>query len=485
MPPKFLKLSKLMTGKRKPGGIVAFEQGRPLDWAAFSGQVAGLCRELERRPRGEWVVASRSSYAFAVSLCALWQTGNLPVLPPNLQKGSLEEIPGKLRGILSDLSFPPGELEVLSPAAYKAGPWKWKDLDRRKISLKLYTSGSTGAGKEVPKTLANLEEELLVLESTFGNRLGECAVLSTVSHQHIYGLLFRLLWPLCAGRPFISETPLLWEELLAKRHSLPAACLASSPVHLNFASAAGSEMKPPAGCRLIFSSGAPLPKDTAEAIWERWGLLVIEVFGSTETGGVGWRAQAGPNNSELWTPLKGVKVSAFSDEASGSRLRVSSAFAGTSAVDGWCPLGDSGQVFPDGRFQAGGRVDRIVKIAAKRLSLDEMELRLGRQPWVNRAALTLLKTHGEARSSIGAVIELSPAGKAQLRAQGQLAISKKLRAGLKEHFDAVTLPRYFRYVDSLPLNSQGKISQADLKDLFPEPVLRRKNEQKNNSCRAK
>ncbi len=448
--------------------------------------------ELRRRRRGQWLVASQSSYAFAVSLCALWQTENLPVLPPNLQSGSLEEIPEDLCGMLSDSSFPSGVLPVLSPTAFsheadpparrpfgepgcpagREGIWKWRPLDSHRVSLRLYTSGSTGDGKEVPKTLANLEEELSVLEKTFGDRLGECAILSTVSHQHIYGLLFRLLWPLCAGRPFISETPLLWEELT--RQTLPAVCLVSSPVHLSYACVPGRDINPPPGCRVIFSSGAPLGKNTAKDIRERWGLPVIEVFGSTETGGVGWRIQSGSRNSGLWTPLKGVTVSAFADEFSGNRLRVLSAFASASVVNGWCALGDSGKVFPDGRFQAAGRIDRIVKIAGKRLSLAEMEFRLNRQPWVNRAVLTPLKIYEDSnRPSIGAVILLSPKGKAQLQAHGRLAVSKKFRTELKKHFDAVTLPRYFRYVDFLPLDSQGKIPQAALKDIFPDPVSRR------------
>jgi acyl-coenzyme A synthetase/AMP-(fatty) acid ligase len=470
MRPEFLKLSELMTGGRKPGRIVAFELGKAVEWKTFSGQVAGLCLELESRRRGEWLVASQSSYSFAVSLCALWQTGNVAVLPPNLQRGSLEEMSGGLCGILSDSSFSFSGLPVLSPAAYKGKPRKWLPLDAGKISLRLCTSGSTGARKGVSKTLANIEEELSVLEETFGGRLGDCAVLSTVSHQHIYGLLFRLLWPLCAGRPFISETPLLWGELWGPC----AVCLVSSPAHLDHACAAGRDIKLPAGCRIIFSSGAPLAKNTSYSVLERWGLPVIEVFGSTETGGVGWRVQSDPQSSGLWTPFKSVTVSSFSDATSDSRLRVSSAFASSSAVKGWCALGDIGKVYPDGRFLTDGRIDRIVKIAGKRLSLDEMERHLNRQPSVSRAVLTILKTQGNsARPAIGAVIALNRKGKEQLQNSGRLAVSKKIRTELKKHFDAVTLPRYFRYVESMPLNSQGKIVQADLENLFPAPVSRR------------
>ena len=70
MVPQFLSLSELFISKRKPNGIVAFEKGKPVDWETFSKQVAGLCVKLKREPQGQWLVASPSSYAFAVSLCA-------------------------------------------------------------------------------------------------------------------------------------------------------------------------------------------------------------------------------------------------------------------------------------------------------------------------------------------------------------------------------------------------------------------------------
>jgi len=464
---KLFQLSRLMTCRKSPGCVVAFENGRPLDWRTFASHVGGLCRELDAKSRGRWMVASNSSYAFAVSLCALWQTGNTAVLPPNLQKGSLEEIPGKLCGMVGDVPGPAG-LEVLPPVAF-SGEWRWRDLDRTKTLLWLYTSGSTGNRKGVPKTLANIEEELAVLEKVFGSRLGDCAVLSTVSHQHIYGILFRLLWPLCSGRPFISETPLLWGELPAGDMRLPAVCLVSSPAHLNRVCAPGAEINPPAGCRAVFSSGAPLAADAALFIRRRWKLPVFEVFGSTETGGVGWRVQSGPEASALWRPLGGVKVSTLP----GGRLRVASPFVSLPLSGGWRAMGDIGQVFPDGRFAATGRVDRIVKIAGKRLSLNDMEQRLQGHPWVDKAVLAVIADNAAARSFIGALIVLTKRGKEDLKVRGRLKVSKEFRNALATHFDGVMLPRYFRYADSIPLNSQGKISRADIAKFFHQPAGRR------------
>jgi acyl-coenzyme A synthetase/AMP-(fatty) acid ligase len=461
--PNFLPLSDLFISQRHPNDIVAFERGKPVDWGTFTKQVAGLCLELKREPQGQWLVASQSTYAFAVSLCALWQTDHVAVLPPNLQPGTLAEIAGEFRGIVSDSPLRIRGLPLLDPTAFSSRQWKWKKPDKGKVSLKLYTSGSTGNRKAIAKTLANLEEELAAQEATFGGRLGDCAVLSTVSHQHIYGLLFRLLWPLCAGRPFVSETPLLWKELILARKSLSAAVLVSSPAHLDHAFAPGKR-KAPFDCRVIFSSGAPLKKQTAKAIREGWGLPMIEVFGSTETGGVGWRIQNGRRDGEYWMPLPGVSVSA--DAGDGNRLRVLSPFATPSEDDGWCAMGDKAKVRADGRFSTDGRVDRVIKIAGKRLSLDDMESRLNHHPWVSRTALTVFARGNSGRRYVGAVVALNRQGKKRLREMGRLAADRKIRTDLKNHFDAVMLPRYFSYVDALPVNSQGKISRDALKALF-------------------
>ncbi len=459
---QFLSLSELFIHQRPPNHVVAFEKGKPVRWETFSRQVAGLCQKLKHQPRGQWLVASSSTYAFAVSLCALWQTDQVAVLPPHLQPGTLNEMKGEFRGVVSDSALSLPGVPLLRPLAFSARSWEWKRLDRQNVFLKLYTSGSTGQRQAVSKTLANLEEELAVQEMTFGAGLGDCAVLATVSHQHIYGLLFRLLWPLCAGRPFVSETPLVWKEMLSAARPFPAVCWVSSPAHLDYASATseGGEFHG----KIVFSSGAPLKKETAEIFRKRWGLRPIEIFGSTETGGVGWRVQSEKKSSEWWTPFRGVSV--LADPRADQQLRVLSPFMTAPDNGGRCGMGDRGRVFADGRFLTAGRVDRIVKIAGKRLSLDDMESRLNRHSWVRQTALMHFTPENSSRRGMGAVIVLTPRGKIQLLKMGRAAVNQKLRTDLKPHFESVTLPRYFSYVDALPVNSQGKITKTALKSLF-------------------
>ncbi len=88
---------------------------------------------------------------------------------------------------------------------------------------------SLNEAKAIPKSLQQLQTEADTLDQYWGMQLSEITVLGTASQQHIYGLLFRVLWPLAAGRCFHSEAALS-PEVLVKLAS--PACWIASPAHL-------------------------------------------------------------------------------------------------------------------------------------------------------------------------------------------------------------------------------------------------------------
>ncbi|MFA0544481.1 AMP-fatty acid ligase, partial [Vibrio sp. 10N.222.52.B7] len=83
------------------------------------------------------------------------------------------------------------------------------------IQLTLFTSGSSGTPKAIDKTLEHLDIEIAQLDKNWGDLLKGNRVHSTVSHQHIYGLLFRILWPLCSGVPFGRHNLEFPEQILS------------------------------------------------------------------------------------------------------------------------------------------------------------------------------------------------------------------------------------------------------------------------------
>ena len=70
------------------------------------------------------------------------------------------------------------------------------------------------------------------------------------------------------------------------------------------------------------------------------------------------------------------------------------------------------------------------------------------------------------RTVLGAVIVLSDAGNKSIQQGSKGKFWLKLRSELREWLEPVGIPRRFRAVKEIPLNSQGKRQIHDLQQLF-------------------
>ncbi len=462
-------LAALLQADRSPASPVAWGRAGEHGWAEFTGRVAALAARLEGARGSRFVVDVADSFGFAVALFALARAGAVGVLPPNRQPGTRARLAADTQGVLADgPDAPPAALRVdglpPDPAPRPVA------LDPHAPWLELYTSGTTGEAKPVPKSLRHLDE-VAELEQVFGGGLPrEVAFFATASHQHLYGLLFRVLWPLAAGRPFQAETYLHPEELLPRMVEREACVLVATPAHLRRMAARGA-LRPLRGrCRRVFSSGGPLDPETAAAVARDLGSPPVEIFGSTETGGVAWRG--GESARERWSPLPSVRVDREPDSG---RLRVRSPFVSA----GVAAPGDAGDAFTlgdrvaldaDGRFALLGRADRVVKVGEKRLALPEMESRLRAHALVSEAALLTLEQGPEDR--VAAVVVPSPEGDAARVRGGRRELARRLAEQLATDFDRVLLPRAWRFVAALPRDERGKTPLDALRALFAEAGAR-------------
>lgn len=117
-------------------------------------------------------------------------------------------------------------------------------LDDKAELLSLLTSGSTGEPKLIRKRLEQCFYEPEAIHAGIIERTGqspaawgEFEVLGTVSAQHIYGLLFRLMWPLMEERGIAVGPRLHYPESLEAALENCAvrgrkAVVISSPAHL-------------------------------------------------------------------------------------------------------------------------------------------------------------------------------------------------------------------------------------------------------------
>lgn len=322
------------------------------------------------------------------------------------------------------------------------------------VAVTLYTSGSSGTAKPVRKSLAQFDAEVRTLQREWGGRIGAAVTLSSVPHHHIYGLLFRILWPLAAGRAF-DRTPVLEPLQLQQRlAAYGVVVVVSTPSQLmRWPALPGFPMQEPAPCA-FFSSGGPLPADVAAAYSNAFGAAPLEIFGSTETGGIAWRRQ---DISPAWQPLTGVDVRCDDDGV----LCVRSGHLGH---DGWHSTDDTARFDAQGRFALVGRRDRVVKLDGKRVSLPELEARILAHAYVEQAAAVVVD--GTTRAHVGVVAVLSAAGRDALVTDGRIAVATTLRHALGAYVDAAALPRYWRFLHAMPFDTRGKLPAAVLAAAF-------------------
>lgn len=380
----------------------------------------------------------------AVALLGAWRAGVAVVLPADLTTASRERLAGQVELWISDAE---GDLrpqalfgEALAPAAL--------DLDASLLTLS--TSGSSGQPKLIDKQLRQLANELETLQALWGAELGNATVIGSVATQHIYGLLFRLLWPLCAGRPLLRRALPFPEDLQLASRNHAEYCWVASPALLK---RCGDNLDWPAlrSVRRVFSSGGALPPEAGERLYERLGQWPTEIYGSSETGGIAWRC-----GGELWQPFAGVEIEAGAEGA--LALRSPCLPVGASEQ-----TADAVQIEADGRFRLLGRLDRIVKLEEKRISLPMLENALLAHPWVSDVRLGVVT---EGRAFLGALLVPSAEGRHQLRNAGRRALTEGLRKHLAAHCETLALPRRWRLLEELPGNAQGKLPQAQVDALL-------------------
>lgn len=432
------------------GTVTTLPPGKPLfatqDEFITAGQIrktaTQICAQLSGD--GPLFLHTVSAALFVAGLLAASRQRRIVCLPAHLQPHYLREIGADTGTLLTDrdagiaTALP---ITLASEEEARAADEPTYDLD-----LIFFTSGVTGAPKPIPKKISRLDCEAQTLERIWGRKAGH--TFATVSHQHIYGMLFRVFWPVVSGR--VSEDGFVeyWESLTEKLSA--ETTLVSSPAHLT--RLPGAEILAGSVPGLIFCAGASLPFAAARETLHRLGSVPIEVLGSTETGGIGWRRQE--REDALWTPLPGVSVTMGDDGA----MNVTSPFA-----DDDLPVA-TGDVVEcvDAQFQLKGRMDRIVKIEGKRVSLDRVEQGLLAQPMVAAAAAVDLPSR---KGGLAAIVELGDEGKAVLIEEGAFRLSRRLRIALAPLLEPGERPKHWRF-ESIPTNPQGKRVQALLRASF-------------------
>jgi acyl-coenzyme A synthetase/AMP-(fatty) acid ligase len=448
-------LAALLLDEAMADRPVAISGGHVIGLRRFRADVSTAAARLVAAGCRSGLVACDDAYWAAVGLFALAHSGAATILSPNVLPATLKAIAGTFDHILTDGAVQQGE-RILTLAPGDGGIVPLPPMDADRACVTLFTSGSTGAPKRIIKTVRQLELEAEIVDRVLGPTVPKDSwVYATVVHQHLYGLTFRLCWPLATRRAFFGNTYQFWEPLLG---SLKAgSVLVTSPSHLSRLgglSPLPAERRPSA----VLSGGAALPDSAVEATRDVLGCVTREFFGSTEAGVIASRLRQGEEQPS-WRPMPGITVTRLGD----GRLHVCSPYLGSpdNAV-----TGDLIELDRDGGFRLMGRADRIAKIEGIRISLSEFDARLAELEGVSQAAVVVLDA---STPYLGGIVVLDAIGKTELASRGAFRLGRRLRRDLAGTLPSAALPRRWRFVSELPIGPLGKASAADLAALFDVP----------------
>ncbi len=309
----------------------------------------------------------------------------------------------------------------------------------------VYTSGTTGPPKGVMLTHANIvsqtraldgilsltpeDEQLLFLP--MAHIFGRVLVLMSYRKGYSTAIAESLLKALDnaaeVNPTFMGCVPRLYEKVYAVANEKAAAAGGTKEKIFRWATGRGrggftgwladrlvlSKIRARFGTRLRFaiSGGAPLAKELGE--WfERAGLLVLEVYGLTETtGATNMNTIEGHRFGTVGPVVPGVEVRIAGDGeilARGDTVMRGywNKEADTREVidaDGWFHTGDIGEVDPDGALRITDRKkDIIVTAGGKNVAPQNIESLLKQSGWISQAMV-----YGDRRPYLVALLTLN------------------------------------------------------------------------------
>lgn len=160
--------------------------------------------------------------------------------------------------------------------------------DRGETAIGFQTSGSTGTPRQVVHRWCDLEQEVGFFSELIPSLGGfqPQRLLVPVPCHHIYGFLFGVVLADHLRMPVISGPP-AWAEMMRsgfRRGDL----VIGHPFFWNQVAKRPVELPPQV---LGVTSTSPCEPDTAEALKQMGLEGLLQIYGSTETAGIGWRVK--------------------------------------------------------------------------------------------------------------------------------------------------------------------------------------------------
>jgi long-chain acyl-CoA synthetase len=353
-----------------------------------------------------------------------------------------------------DPATPPTNLHLPSPSADD-------------IAVLLYTSGTSGLPKGVLLSYGNLQSDVdaAIAHADFQSRH---KFLGLIPLFHVFGMVAMMLAPIQLGATvvYMSRFSPVGALNLIRQHGVSLVLGVPSM----YAAIARLKDASPADFKTIyamFSGGEPLPAELREAFLARFGVMLFEAYGMSETSlAIALNTPQSHKPGSVGRPVPGIQVRIVDDagktvtEQQEGEIWVKGPMvmkgyhnlpAETAAAltpDGYFKTGDLGKLDADGFMYITGRKKDLIIVAGEKVSPREIEDVLMAHPDVAEAAV-IGKTDPTRGQSVLAFI---------VPREGRLPKSDELREFCRQRgLSLWKVPREIRIVQDLPRSPTGKV----------------------------
>jgi long-chain acyl-CoA synthetase len=337
----------------------------------------------------------------------------------------------------------------------------------------LYTSGTTGTPKGAELTHSNLKRNVDVSIGLFTIGAGD-VVLGALPLFHAFGQTCGLNTAIATGACLTliprfnpaKALAIIERDRVDVFEGVPT--MFSALLH-----DPASETTDVSSLRVSVSGGAALPVEVLRAFEERFGCVVLEGYGLSETSPVASFNHPDRERTpgSIGTPVEDVEMKLIDDDgaevAAGEVGEIAirghnvmkrywrrpEATAEAIDADGWFKTGDMARVDEQGRYFIVDRKKELIIRGGYNVYPREIEEVLYEHPAVREAAVIGIP-HAELGEEVAAAVALKPDAEAS---------PEQLRAYVKEQVAAYKYPRHVWLVDELPKGPTGKILKREIK----------------------
>jgi len=337
----------------------------------------------------------------------------------------------------------------------------------------LYTSGTTGQPKGAQLMHGGLARNARLTGETLLRNHPDDVMMGCLPLFHVFGLTCGLNATVAASGTLTllprfdpgTALDIIERDRVTIFEGVPT--MYAAMLHHPEAEAART-----ASLRTCISGGAAMPVEILRGFEEKFGCMILEGYGLSETSPVAsFNHPDKPRKpGSIGTPVEGVQMRLFGEggaavatgEVGEIAIRGHNVMKGywgrpeataEAIPDGWFRTGDLGRIDEDGYYFIVDRKKEMIIRGGYNVYPREIEEVLYEHPAVFEAAVIGMP-HGELGEEVGAAVVLKP---------GASATPQELQQYAKDRVAAYKYPRKVWLVEALPKGPTGKILRREVK----------------------